>query len=151
MSADTITLHGVAVAAGEHGILIRGAPGSGKSTLAAQMIATWTRPPVRLVADDRVRLTRAGGRLVARGHPQITGKLEMRGLGIVSQELLDAVVLRLIVDLIEERPPRLPDPSDLHVVILGERLPRLRLDSSAEPLGRLHMMWSHICNDLMSL
>jgi HPr kinase/phosphorylase len=151
MADNEITLHGVAVAAGEHGILIRGVPGAGKSALAADMIATWNTPAVLLVADDRVWLTHQGGRLIARPHPLIAGQLELRGLGIVGTPALDAVVIRLIVDLVAENPSRLPEKAELTQMLLGQTLPRIVLQAHAQPCIRLRALWSHIRNDLMSV
>jgi HPr kinase/phosphorylase len=151
MAENEITLHAVAVAVGEQGVLIRGASGAGKSALAAEMMATWHNPAVCLVADDRVRLARAGGRLIARPHPLIAGRLEMRGLGLVSARALDAVVIRLIVDLLDEKPERMPAESAMSDVILGQKVPRLMLQAHAQPCIRLHALWSHICNGLMSI
>jgi HPr kinase/phosphorylase len=151
MADDEITVHGVAVAAGEHGLLIRGASGAGKSALAADMIATWSSPAVKLVADDRVILTRRNGRLIARPHPLISGQLELRGWGIAQTPALDAVVIRLIVDLVAQNPARLPEKTELFQTLLGQPLPRITLRAHAQPCIRLRALWSHICNDLMSV
>jgi HPr kinase/phosphorylase len=149
------TVHAVAVAVGEHGVLIRGASGAGKSALAAQMIATWSNPAVCLIADDRVLLAQIGGRIVARPHLRITGKIELRGYGIVSMASLDAVVLRLIVDLEPKLPPRLPEMADLSADLLGKRLPRIVLQgqpqaSAAHACSTMRALWTHIRNDLLS-
>jgi HPr kinase/phosphorylase len=149
MAEHTLSLHAVALAVGEYGILIRGASGAGKSTLAARMISTWSNPAVCLVADDRVILTANGGRIVARPHPAIARQIELHGLGLATYPALDAVVIRLIIDLVAQKPVRMPDPAQLEADLLGQRLPRIVLQAHADPVGILRAFWSHICNDLM--
>ena len=150
MAEKTLSLHAVALAVGEFGILIRGASGAGKSTLAAQMISTWRNPAVCLVADDRVILEAKGGRIVARPHPAIAGQIELYGLGLATYPVLDAVVIRLIIDLVAQKPVRMPDPAQLEDYLLGQRLPCIVLQAHADPVGNLRAFWSHIRNDLMS-
>ncbi len=144
MSPDTVNLHGVAIAAGEIGILITGESGSGKSALAARMLAEWPFGPVRLVADDRVLLSRAGDRLVARPHPAIAGLMEVRGLGIVEPPSLDAVVLRLALRLQADPPPRLPDVDPAEEEQLGIRLPCAWLPSGNGAHARLLSIWPYM-------
>lgn len=126
-TADAATLHATCVAVGEAGILIRGASGAGKSRLALEILeaARGRGLFARLVADDRVRVENRHGRLVARPHPAIAGRIERRGVGILALPHLDAAVLRLVVDLAATSPPRLPEPEALDARILRVRLPRL--------------------------
>jgi serine kinase of HPr protein (carbohydrate metabolism regulator) len=82
---------------------------------------------VELVADDQVRIERVGAGLRASAPPAIRGKLEARGIGIVTVRAAGEADLVLVVDLV---PPaaieRLPDPT-LTVRILGIDLPLLHL------------------------
>lgn len=115
------TVHGTAVLVGASGLLVRGPSGAGKSTLAAGLIAKGAR----LIADDRVHLSACAGRLVAAGVGALAGRLELRGLGIVTVEYERSAVIRLVADLVEEELlERLPEPHELRVEILGVRLPR---------------------------
>lgn len=122
-------IHASTVVIGERGILVRGASGSGKSTLALALIEAARRRSrfARLVADDRTEIVARGGRLLARPVSPLEGLVERRGLGLTPERHLDAVVVALIVDLVPEEPPRLPDPEDLVVILSGIDLPRLKL------------------------
>ncbi|MGL4239719.1 MAG: HPr kinase/phosphorylase, partial [Beijerinckiaceae bacterium] len=77
---DGGTVHGVALLIGETGVLITGASGAGKSALALELATQWRHDPVRLIADDRVRLQAVGGRLVARPVDGFLGQAEIRGI-----------------------------------------------------------------------
>jgi HPr kinase/phosphorylase len=145
------TIHGCAVAVGSLGLLILGESGAGKSSLAARMIADWPFGKVRLVADDRVRLSRYGERLVARAHPAITGQLELRGYGIVSMDILEAAVIHGVIKLSADSPTRLPEPDDLVAVIEGLRLPCITLSPSECPIQRLITIWPYFSGQLMKL
>ncbi|MCB1500191.1 MAG: serine/threonine protein kinase [Bauldia sp.] len=128
-SADTI--HASAVAVGSTGVLIRGRSGSGKSALVLGLL---DRDPdaTRLVADDRVILSREDDRIVAAPPPALAGMLEVRGQGVVTVGHLPSVVLALVVDLLPaEDCPRLPEPAERFVTMLDVRLPRLMLPIGA--------------------
>ena len=115
-------MHGACVAVGEAGVLIRGPSGSGKSTLALALVEAAAARGLfaRLVADDRVLLAAAHGRLVARPHPALAGLVEERGIGIVPAPHLPAAVVRLVVDL-EPAPRRMPERA--RVTLEGLELP----------------------------
>jgi HPr kinase/phosphorylase len=125
---DSAYHHATVVAIGEAGLLIRGESGSGKSLLAAALIEAATRRGLfaRLVGDDRVALVARAGRLVARPHPVIVGRIECRGIGLRETGHLDCIVLRGLIDLGKEA-QRLPDPASGTAVIAGLALPRLAL------------------------
>ncbi len=144
MIPGSVNLHGVAVAAGETGLLILGDSGSGKSMLASRMIADWPFGRVRLVADDRVLVSRAVDRLVARPHPAIAGRIEVRGLGIVEAPALEAVVLRLAVRLEPDPPSRLPEEVLPVEEVLGIGLPCAWLPVSEPAYARLLTIWSYM-------
>ena len=126
-------IHATVIAIGEAGILIRGPSGSGKSTLALALItlAAQGNRFARLVADDRVELAAAGGRLLARPVAPLEGIVERRGLGLTPEPHTGAVVVRLIVDLAAEEPARMPEPEDLVDSLVGIDLPRLRMAGRA--------------------
>jgi HPr kinase/phosphorylase len=125
------TVHASAVAIGMHGILIRGPSGSGKSSLVLGLI---DRDPAttRLVADDRVHLTVASGRLVAMAPPALAGKLEVRGQGIVDIPHVSQSAIALLVDLLPaDQCPRMPEPAEMEAHLMGVVLPRLMLPIGA--------------------
>lgn len=124
-------VHGTALALGEKAVLIRGPSGSGKSDLALRCIAA---PPfgegalrAALVSDDQVRLTRQGEAVEASPPPAIAGKIEVRGLGILSLPFCPGARLALVVDLVPAADvPRFPlEPMSARY--LGVAFPLLRL------------------------
>ncbi|MEJ1157252.1 HPr kinase/phosphorylase [Prosthecomicrobium sp. N25] len=113
--------HGCVVIVGTVGVLIRGASGAGKSTLALDLVdlARTRGLNAALVADDRVHLQAAGGRLVARAPAAIAGLVEERGRGILAASHEPAAVVRHVIDLVPEGPERLPEPAALRAVVAG--------------------------------
>ena len=122
-------IHASVVAVGGLGVLIRGESGAGKSDLALRLIDGGGL----LVADDYCEAEAVGNRLVAHAPPTISGKLEVRGFGIVELPHVPSATIGLIVDLVPVAEiERLPDPrtGGAADVIDGIRIPRLRLDPS---------------------
>lgn len=121
------TLHASCVVVGEAGLVIRGASGSGKSSLARQIVREGERGGLfaRLVCDDRVRLESRNGRVVASPVAAIAGRIEVRGMGLVTVPFERAAIVRWVVDLSED-PPRLPEPAEATVPLCGVPVPRLQ-------------------------
>ena len=155
------SIHGVALVVGDRGLLILGESGSGKSSLAAAMLAHWPFGKAHLVADDRVMLKRVGHSIVARPHPLIEGKLEMRGYGIVNvacettvtdlqyaPQRLDAVVVSGVIRLCHTLPQRLPTPEEGLTQVLGVILPMLNLKNDCAPFTRLITIWPYFRGQL---
>ena len=92
------TLHATAVAIDGQAVVIEGRSGAGKSDLALRLV---DRGAV-LISDDRVLLVRDGDRLIARSPGQMAGKIEVRGLGIVTVPNLTDAPVSLVVRLAEE-------------------------------------------------
>jgi HPr kinase/phosphorylase len=126
--ADAATLHASCVLIGEDAVLVRGASGSGKSSLCRALVAAAEASGrfARLVSDDRTRVEIRHGRLVARAVPATAGLVETRGIGIHSAPHEPAALVRLVVDLVNGEPPRLPDGDDAAADLCGVRLPRLQ-------------------------
>lgn len=77
-----IVVHATCVDIGGAAILLRGSPAAGKSDLALRLIDEGAK----LVADDQVQLAAVRGELIASAPPQLSGKIEVRGLGIFELE-----------------------------------------------------------------
>ena len=121
LSAET--LHASTVALDGRAVLISGPSGSGKSDLALRLLDRG----FAMVSDDQTVVSRDGDRLLASAPPNIAGKLEVRGIGIVEMEHLDDVPLALIVELTSDI-QRLPDDSRKRP-ILGVWLPLISIDA----------------------
>lgn len=106
-SLSSETLHVSCVALGGRAVLISGRSGSGKSDLALRLI---DRGAV-LVSDDRTIVRRVEGRLIAAAPANIEGKIEVRGVGILSFPTASDVPVCLYVDL-ERDVERLPPTSE---------------------------------------
>jgi serine kinase of HPr protein (carbohydrate metabolism regulator) len=129
MSQPT-TVHASAVLLGETGLLIRGPSGGGKSSLLLALL--WSSRNARLVADDRVALAVASGRLIASAPAPIAGLIEIRGHGILHWPHVSPVVIRVVVDLMPpEQCPRLPEPGEAIVRVEGVDLRRIILPGGA--------------------
>lgn len=128
-------VHATCVVVDEAGLLIQGDSGSGKSTLALALIerASLQGRFAALVADDRVHVSSAGGRVVARSHPATAGLVEVRGFGITAIPSLSSAVLRLVVDLVDDA-PRLPEPTRA-AILCGIPLARFVVDRGLRGTG----------------
>ena len=133
MKQSQIFLHGTCVSFDGAGVLILGEPGSGKSALALRLIdepgygISGMLLRSELVADDQVIVTRGQDRLMASAPAALRGKLEIRGLGIVTLETPPSVPLALVVKLQDHAAiERLPDPATFD--ILGMALPLVEID-----------------------
>jgi serine kinase of HPr protein (carbohydrate metabolism regulator) len=138
------TVHATAVLVGNRAALIRGPAASGKTRLAFALIdagRAGALPFARLVADDRVRLSAAHGRLIAQAPEAIRGLAEVRGLGIRRLPYEGRAVVGLVVDLAAADGGRMPAEAAREIVILGVRLPRLAVAAGQDPftivLGRV--------------
>jgi serine kinase of HPr protein (carbohydrate metabolism regulator) len=117
------TLHASTVAMDGRAVVISGPSGSGKSDLALRLLDRG----FTLVSDDQTLLRRDGDRLLATAPPNIAGKLEIRGIGIVDMERLSDVPVALLVELTSDI-QRLPDDSRERP-ILGVNLPLISIDA----------------------
>jgi serine kinase of HPr protein (carbohydrate metabolism regulator) len=113
--------------------VVVGAAGIGKSTLARELVhaAAQSGRFARLVSDDRTLIVKEHGRLVARVVAAIAGRLEARGAGIFEVEHEPSAVVRLVVDLLDEQPDRLPELADQTAILCGVMVPRLRQRAGA--------------------
>ena len=105
------------------GILLRGPPGSGKSDLALRLIERGAL----LVADDQVELRNEDGAVWASPPSELAGRMEIRGVGIVSVRHAPRARVWLVCDLVAaDAVPRLPE-AEREEVLPGCFVARLAL------------------------
>jgi serine kinase of HPr protein (carbohydrate metabolism regulator) len=121
LSAETV--HASTVAADGRAVVIMGPSGSGKSDLALRLLDRG----FTLVSDDQTTVKRDGDKLVASAPPNIAGKLEIRGIGIVEMETIGSIPVALLVELTSEI-QRLPD-ENRERPLLGIKLPLISIDA----------------------
>ena len=125
------TIHASAVQVAGQGVLVRGPSGSGKSSLLLALLLA-DRAGNRLVADDRVVLAVAAGRLLAAPPAELAGLIEVRGQGILRQDHVPSAEIALVVDLDPAAEcPRMPEAESAFVELAGVRVRRIRL-----PIGQ---------------
>ena len=132
---EQAVIHGSCIAVDGHGVLLLGAPGSGKSDLVLRFVdhqGSGTSGRLRaayLVADDQVVIQRDGEILMASAPDALAGKLEVRGLGIVSAPAVSHAPLVLAVRLTSAAEiERLPDLTQSRFDILGLTIPLILID-----------------------
>lgn len=132
MDGGRETVHATAIAIGRRAALIRGPSGAGKSDLALRCLAApksqlFAAEPVHLVADDQVILSRHGGPILVSAPHNLQGKLEVRGVGILTVPSVITAELVLVADLVAAGAyERLPDP-ERRVRLLGLDLPLIEI------------------------
>jgi serine kinase of HPr protein (carbohydrate metabolism regulator) len=130
------TIHASAVLVGARAVLIQGPSGSGKSRLALTLLQAAGRgaiPFARLIGDDRVHVHESHGRLLVQPAAALTGRIEVRGLGIRLVEHEPIAVVGLVVDLDANDAVRLPSENQREIVLSQVRLPRLAVATGMDP------------------
>ena len=118
----TTQIHATCVELAGIAVLLRGPSGSGKSDLALRLIDAGAR----LVADDRTDLVAEGGVLLASSPQPIAGRIEVRGVGLMSLPNVSRSRVGLAVDLLPASAiERLPAAQ--HCAYLGVELPLIAL------------------------
>jgi serine kinase of HPr protein (carbohydrate metabolism regulator) len=95
MPGPAQNIHATAINIGGHGVVICGPSGHGKSDLALRLI---DRGAI-LISDDRVIIEERNGQPVLQPAPNITGLIEVRGIGILEMEYARDIPLKLQVSL----------------------------------------------------
>ncbi|MEP7129760.1 MAG: HPr kinase/phosphatase C-terminal domain-containing protein [Sphingomicrobium sp.] len=121
ISAETV--HASTVATDGRAVVILGPSGAGKSDLALRLLDRG----FTLVSDDQTLIKKDGDRLMASAPPNIAGKLEIRGIGIVDMETVSNIPVALLVELTSEI-QRLPD-ENRERPLLGVRVPLISIDA----------------------
>jgi len=126
------TIHATAVSAGGRALLLTGPSGAGKSALALQMIALGAG----LIADDRTRLLRRDGVVMACCPAALLGRIEARGLGLLAVPVAAPAPVAAVVDLGTAEIDRMPPAR--HLDLLGQKVSLLhRCDAPHFPAALL--------------
>lgn len=115
------TIHASTVAIGGHAVLIEGPSGAGKSDLALRLIDRGAM----LVSDDYTVLSASQDGLLASPPATIAGRMEVRGIGIVSMAHVEPIAVALLVRLAEQV-ERLPETESRSFE--GVSVPAIALD-----------------------
>ena len=121
---DDCILHGTSVALEGRAALIRGSSGAGKSDLALRFLSLYGRDGGGLVADDRCLIRSTGNKLTVHAPDTIAGRIEVRGVGILTVPYVESAELSLIVDLVAaDAVPRMPPEPLPQEELLNRRIP----------------------------
>ena len=98
------THHACALEINKTGMIIKGCSGSGKTSLMMGLLEKAKQENLEafLVSDDRVHLTPASNKLIAKTPPPIEGLVEIRGYGIISHPYQDTTTVSLVIELVED-------------------------------------------------
>jgi len=118
----SVTLHATCIAIGGRGVLLIGRPGAGKSDLALRLIDRGAD----LVSDDGTLIEAREDRLIASPPETIAGRIEVRGIGILTIPYRTHVPLALCVAL-DQAMPRMPEEELPTREIEGLTLPLLAI------------------------
>jgi len=116
-------VHASTVAIGGHAVLIEGVSGSGKSDLALRLIDRGAT----LISDDYTLVRRGDAGLLACAAPNIEGRIEVRGIGIVALPFVDSQPVGLVVTL-SQQIERMPAEKRIRA-IAGLEVPAIVIDS----------------------
>ena len=131
MQENSLRIDGVAVAIDDQAVLLRGPSGSGRSDLALRRVDEGAR----LISDEQVAVHRRDGRLFVSVPdlmpPDLRGRIEARGLGLVPvPHVVDAKPLAWVIDMVAPAEiDRLP--AALTAEYLGIEIALLKLDPFA--------------------
>ena len=112
LHASTVVVDGKAIA-------ITGPSGSGKSGLALSLMSLGAE----LLADDITWLHMAEDRLVATCPPQLSGRIEARGVGILNAPVAAPTPLSAVIDLGIAEHDRIPPRRTIQ--LMGQQVPLL--------------------------
>ncbi|WP_373475784.1 HPr kinase/phosphorylase [Sphingorhabdus sp.] len=116
-----ISVHATAIAINYHGVLLVGPSGSGKSDLALRLI---DRGAV-LVSDDIVYVEQSEGKPLLRAAPNIEGRIELRGVGIIEVLHTKYAAMRMVAEMAPSY-ERIP-PENLSTDIAGYSVPLVKI------------------------
>ena len=130
-----ISCHASSVEIEGKGVLLRGKSGSGKSDLALRLVDGGGT----LISDDYTEIHIRNGAIYLKAPPEIGGKIEVRGLGLLPLPVVCDIPLALVFDLMPYNQIERAPAADV-TVFDGLEIPRRALDpfmASAPAIVRL--------------
>ena len=140
-------VHATAIVVGTTGLLFVGESGSGKSERAFACLdeAAGRGLFSALVADDQVLVSLRHGIAVAEAPRATSGRIELRGSGIVRLFSLPRAVMHLTVLCVRSgQAPRLPEEGEQYPVGEAGGLPLIRLPRKAVGLAAIAAICPHL-------
>jgi len=151
IEANCISVMGV-------GVLLFGPSGSGKSDLTLRLLSarsTFSEEPCVLVSDDQTIIWSEDLELYAGPPPQITGRLEVRGVGVLRFDHLEKAKVSLAIELVgKSEIERIPDIGAHTISLCGVKIPKVKLTpfeaSAPEKVFSIIMALHHdaLANDI---
>ncbi len=133
-----VQIHATAISIDGNAVLLRGAPGSGKSDLALRLLDDGAE----LIADDRCDINVEGDDVIVSCPEEITGLVEIRGIGIARLAYGEPAPIALVIDLVTpEKMERLPEPAtcdDFGPSVAHIRLTPFEVSASLKLRAALH-------------
>ncbi|MCV0429034.1 MAG: aldolase [Roseibium sp.] len=140
----TQTVHANCLIVGTRGLLLRAEAGGGKSSLSEILIETAISKGNQgvLVADDQVLLSADRGRVIASAPVTISGKMEVRGFGLVDTPFQARACVHMLVDLVPlETIERLPEDPITRKEIAGHPLPAMTCPENRPDISLRLIRW----------
>tara|TARA_B100000242_G_C43036616_1_gene483271 strand:+ start:499 stop:930 length:432 start_codon:yes stop_codon:yes gene_type:complete len=121
---NELNIHGTSVTIGDQGVLILGPSGSGKSDLALRLIDRGAT----LISDDRTICNLVNKEIFMFSPSEISGLIEIRGMGLIRVPYIDNVKLKMIIKLTNKKMDRFPKKY-LFKKILGVSFPLFQISA----------------------
>lgn len=129
LDSETETIHATTVAIADRAVMIVGPSGAGKSDLALRLIDRGAA----LLSDDYTQVQAQGGRLIASAPATIAGKMEVRGIGIITLPQAGDAPVALLVDL-GAASERMPMPATRRLAGIDVPAVALRATEASAPI-----------------
>ena len=119
----SVNIHASCVCIKNKGILFLGDSGSGKSDISLRLIADYK---ATLIGDDRIDIIAKGNNIIASAPKNLSGLLEVRGIGIIKVKTKKKNKIDLAVFLTQDKIERMPEP--LYYELLDKKIPLININ-----------------------
>ena len=119
----SINIHASCVYIKNKGILFLGDSGSGKSDISLRLIADYK---ATLIGDDRIDIIVKGNNIIASAPKNLSGLLEVRGIGIIKVKTKKKNKIDIAVFLTQDKIERMPEP--LYYELLDKKIPLININ-----------------------